>query len=163
MKKIITGIAAALIVLTAAAIFIFSSQDGAESADLSTRVTRIISGFIFRDFGEMSHDEQRFIVSELEPFIRKLAHFTEYALLGAAVYALLLAAGPRFIRRKGLASLTAAAVFASADELNQYFVPERSGNIADVLIDTCGAAVGIVIVSVIVIIVKYVRERISEK
>lgn len=159
-----TFFAAALcIVLIGAGIFMFSSQDGSESSGLSTEITRIISGIIFRRFDSMTAEQQSFIVSELNPFVRKLAHFTEYALLGAAIYSLVLSADPAFIRKKRTVSLTAAAAFASLDELHQLFVPARSGKITDVLIDSCGAAVGILAVTVIVIAVKYVRETLSRK
>ncbi|MGN1416570.1 MAG: VanZ family protein [Oscillospiraceae bacterium] len=155
--------AAVCIVLIGAAIFLFSSQDGTESSGLSTKVTRIISGIIFRRFDSMPAAQQDFIVSELNPFVRKLAHFTEYALLGAAIYSLILSADPAFLRKKRLASLIGAALFASADELHQLFVPARSGKVTDVLIDTCGAAVGILAVTVIVIIADHIRISLSRR
>ncbi|MGN0696612.1 MAG: VanZ family protein [Oscillospiraceae bacterium] len=155
--------AALCIVLIGAGIFIFSSQDGSESSGLSTEITRMISGIIFRRFGSMTAEQQGFIVSELNPFVRKLAHFTEYTLMGAAIYSLVLSADPAFIRKKRTVSLTAAAVFALLDELHQLFVAGRSGKITDVLIDSCGAALGILAVTVIVIVVKYVREHLPRK
>lgn len=155
--------AAVCIVLIGAAIILFSSQDGTESSGLSTEVTRIISGIIFRRFDSMTAEEQSFIVSELNPFVRKLAHFTEYALLGAAIYSLILSADTVRIRKKRLAALIASAVFASTDELHQLFVSARSGKLTDVLIDSCGAAAGILAVTVVVIAVKYIREEISRK
>lgn len=162
MKKIIIGVVSAAVIALAAAIFIFSAQNGAESASLSTRVTRIIGSVIFRDIEELSQGERDFLISELEPFVRKLAHFTEYALLGAAVYGLLCAA-PRLIRRKRLAALGISALSAAADELHQLFVPDRAGRLTDVLIDSCGAAAGILFVTVIIIVVKYIREEHSDK
>lgn len=163
MKKIIIGAVSAVLIALAAAIFLFSAQNGAESSSLSTQVTHIIGSVIFRDLEELSQEERDFLISELEPFVRKLAHFTEYALLGAAVYGLLCAAAPRFIRRKRLAALGISAVFAAADELHQLFVPDRAGRLTDVLIDSCGAAAGIIFVTVTVIIVKYIREESSDK
>jgi VanZ family protein len=67
--------------------------------------------------------------------LRKLAHLTEYALLGA----LLLRATPR----PGLA-LGLAALYATSDEVHQHFVEGRHAALVDVLIDTAGALVGIV-------------------
>jgi len=42
-----------------------------------------------------------------------------------------------------LIAVAVAGVYAASDELHQYFVPSRGASIADVLLDTTGAAVGI--------------------
>jgi VanZ family protein len=68
--------------------------------------------------------------------LRKLAHLSEYALLG-----LLLA---RAVRRPGLAVALAAA-YAVTDELHQTFVEGRHGAPLDVGIDTLGALVGVLV------------------
>lgn len=162
-NKILFFATAVCIVLICSVIFLFSSQRGTESSEVSIGVTRVISGIIFRRFDSMTTEEQGFIISELEPFIRKLAHFTEYAVLGAAIYLLMISADPAFIRRKRTVSLAAAAVFASLDELHQLFVPGRSGMLTDVLIDACGASAGIITVTVIIIVVKHVRDMLSRR
>ena len=66
--------------------------------------------------------------------LRKLAHLTEYAILG-----LLLA---RAARRPG-AALALAAGYAVTDEVHQTFVEGRHGAPLDVAIDTLGALVGV--------------------
>jgi VanZ family protein len=68
--------------------------------------------------------------------LRKLAHLSEYALLG-----LLLA---RAVRRPGVAVALAAA-YAVTDEFHQTFVEGRVGAVHDVAIDAVGAAIGIVL------------------
>jgi len=66
--------------------------------------------------------------------LRKLAHVTEYAILG-----FLLA---RAVRRPGLAVVLAAG-YAATDEVHQTFVRGRHGAPLDVAIDTVGALVGV--------------------
>ncbi len=68
--------------------------------------------------------------------LRKLAHFAEYALLGlhGPLYALLW--------RKGWIVPLFGPLCAAIDEGIQYFVPGRAAAFTDVLIDTCGFAVG---------------------
>jgi VanZ family protein len=66
--------------------------------------------------------------------LRKLAHLSEYALLG-----LLLA---RAVRRPGVA-LALAAGYAVTDEVHQTFVEGRHGAPLDVGIDTLGTLVGV--------------------
>jgi VanZ family protein len=68
--------------------------------------------------------------------LRKLAHLSEYALLG-----LLLA---RAVRRPW-AALALAAGYAATDEVHQTFVEGRHGAPLDVAIDTLGALAGIVL------------------
>lgn len=73
--------------------------------------------------------------------VRKTAHFTEYAVLGAIVSSTMLSAGP--LRGRRLLVCALVLVFApSIDETIQLFVPGRCGAVTDVMIDCCGAAFG---------------------
>ena len=45
-----------------------------------------------------------------------------------------------------LVSVCIAVLYASTDELHQLFVPGRSGQVNDVLIDGCGAVIGALII-----------------
>lgn len=79
---------------------------------------------------------------------RKLAHLTEYALLG-----ILAARAFRGSSREGLrerwflVSLVLVIVYALLDEYHQAFVPSRTGTIYDSLIDIAGGFAALVIVS----------------
>jgi VanZ family protein len=66
--------------------------------------------------------------------LRKLAHLSEYAILGAVLV--------RATRRPALA-LALAAGYAITDEVHQTFVEGRHGAPLDVGIDTLGALVGV--------------------
>ena len=66
--------------------------------------------------------------------LRKLAHLTEYAILGALLV--------RALARPGLAILLGA-LYATSDEVHQHFVRERHAAWYDVLLDTVGVAVGV--------------------
>ncbi len=70
--------------------------------------------------------------------VRKLAHFTEFACLGALLTWLL-----SMYRRAAIWALPLGAFVASIDETIQRFVPGRGPRVTDVLIDTTGVAVGI--------------------
>lgn len=73
--------------------------------------------------------------------LRKTAHLIAYGMLAfLALFALHVARAPR---RTALALLIASA-YAASDELHQSFVPGRSPEVRDVLIDVCGAAVGVI-------------------
>jgi VanZ family protein len=71
-----------------------------------------------------------------DTLLRKTAHLTEYAILGAL---LLRALG------RELPALALGAAYAVTDEVHQHFVEGRHASPVDVLLDTFGVAVGIII------------------
>lgn len=76
-------------------------------------------------------------------YIRKSAHFVEYAVLGYFALRAFLSLGTT---RRFLGAFTLALVFsigiAALDEYQQSFNPERTSSVFDSLIDIAGAAVG---------------------
>lgn len=79
--------------------------------------------------------------------LRKLAHFSEFAMLGALfcwLFAMLLSAGKRTVLLPGVSGFLAAC----ADEIIQRFVPGRHGCFTDVCIDFAGVLTGIILFSV---------------
>ena len=68
--------------------------------------------------------------------LRKLAHATEYAVLGALLV--------RATARSGLA-FGLGVLYAISDEVHQVFVQGRHGSPIDIAIDAVGVAVGIVL------------------
>ena len=84
--------------------------------------------------------------------LRKLAHFSEYGLLGV-LWTMELWLGPHREKRRGaMERLSFCMLTAFLDETIQLFVPGRSGEIRDVWIDTAGAWTGIVITTCLVCI-----------
>ena len=73
-------------------------------------------------------------------FSDKLAHFTEYFVLGALVTFGSWRSGSRLLNLPVAILLCAA--FGAIDELHQSFVPGRSMDIYDVIADTIGASSG---------------------
>jgi VanZ family protein len=66
--------------------------------------------------------------------LRKCAHMTEYAILGALLLRALGREGPAFL---------AALAYAASDELHQHFVAGRHGSPVDVAIDAIGITFGL--------------------
>ena len=78
---------------------------------------------------------------------RKLAHLTEYAILGfLAARAFRTSERPAISSRWFLISLTIIVVYALADEYHQSFVPTRTGTIYDSLIDIVGGLMALLLV-----------------
>lgn len=78
--------------------------------------------------------------------IRKLAHFTEFAVLGVISY---LNIKDLFKNRHVIFSLIFCALYAASDEIHQLFVPGRYCAVLDMGIDTCGALLGILLMHLI--------------
>lgn len=126
-------------------IFFFSGQDSQESGNLSRmiseRCVELVNSLTGRHWTEIVKEQ---MAAYFEHPIRKLAHFLEYAYMGVLVYLMW-----RPFRQRGrfLYLVTVLWVFLSAagDEFHQLFVPGRYGCFADVLLDTCGGAFGVLV------------------
>lgn len=98
---------------------------------------------------------RRLVPFELtEHFIRKLAHFTEFAILGVLA-GILFGGRCRHLWTGFLFAGMTGVITALCDETIQLFVPGRMGQIRDVWIDVAGASIG----AVITLIVGAVRHR----
>lgn len=141
-KIAVTAVAAALLLALYGIIFRFSAQDAEESGSLSQFFSEKCVGILNSLSGaNWSEGKRMELAAYFEHPIRKLAHFSEYACMGILVYTL----WSQWMRRgKKLYLLTVIWVFFSAacDEFHQYFVPGRYASVADVLLDTCGGAFG---------------------
>ena len=73
--------------------------------------------------------------------LRKIAHFTEFAALGMTLTWLC-----GMLQKKKAAPFFWGVTAACIDETIQAFVPERAPGLRDVLIDSCGVAVGMVLI-----------------
>lgn len=86
-------------------------------------------------------------IESIHFLIRKSAHITEYAILGGLALRAIAPRQPRAFAEKrwklAAAALVIAALYAASDEFHQSFVPSRGASVHDVLIDTCGACLGI--------------------
>ncbi len=141
VKKIVLWV---LVIGCMVTIFTFSHQ----SADVSHDLSNTLLFKILDAFGVLKNMPRSTLLETTEFLhflIRKAAHFSIYATLGALVY-LLMRAGHE-IKMKLCVILAPAicALYAISDEVHQIFVPGRSGELRDVLIDTSGAVCGILI------------------
>ena len=124
-------------------IFMFSAQAGKESLELSNGLLHEILTTVCGLFG-MENADIGSLTQLFSTFIRKTAHFSIYAFLGISLY---ISIYFNDIKKVFLTSEAVAVFYAITDELHQCFVPGRDGNIIDVLIDSSGALIGILIVA----------------
>lgn len=124
-------------------IFYFSHQPVDESSQLSEGISKPI-------VEKLESIIKIDIVEEMFDYlIRKLAHFTEYMILGILMY---IASSKNNIPRnkKVLWCILLCALYAITDEVHQAFVPGRAPRVFDVLIDTAGSITGILMTKFII-------------
>jgi VanZ family protein len=83
-------------------------------------------------------------IAQVQFFVRKGAHLSEYAILALLLWRALRISVPQ-ANMSILAGivLLASAVFAVSDEFHQSFVASRTASPVDVLIDICGALIAL--------------------
>lgn len=126
-----------------AIIFISSHLPATSSSELSSGITE----FILNTFGEMI-STVGIDINDLHTIVRKNAHFFAYMVLGLLTVNALRTSGELSYNRAFFA-LGICVVYAASDEFHQLFIPGRSGEIRDVMIDSAGAIVGVGIVLLI--------------
>src|SRR5699024_1969672 len=115
-------------------IFYLSHQPASVSSGLSSGIAATIIGIIQHVFSLFPID-----ADAVHHLIRKGAYFFAYFVLGMLVIHAL-----RLPYLKGAAfALFICVLYAISDEVHQLFIPGRSGEMRDVLIDSAGAAAGI--------------------
>ena len=83
-----------------------------------------------------------------QPHADKVFHFAGYALLGFLFYRALTTS--RIKENRGLLMLLGSllsALYGASDEIHQYFVPQRSAEVADMIADALGSVAGAFICS----------------
>lgn len=129
MLKINNKLSILLVFLWMFLIFLMSSFDATESANQSNFIVNIINNIFKIENIEL-----------LSFIIRKLAHFTEYLILGFLTINML---NKNDISKKYLLSILICIIYATSDEIHQIFVPGRACQIRDVLIDSIGSITGV--------------------
>jgi VanZ family protein len=86
-------------------------------------------------------------LNAIQTVIRKLGHVTEYAILAALCWRAMRSGTAGQMKMSILLVLVwiGCAFFAVADEFHQSFVPSRTASGNDVMIDVCGALIGLTI------------------
>lgn len=146
-KYIFRTIFGILSIIIAVIIFMFSSQNSTESSKTSDGVIKAIIE-ILPNTKNLSEDKKDEIIDNMTFFIRKIAHFSIYALLGINVMAFLLTFNNN-IRKQLLIALLTCIIYAISDEFHQMFTDGRSPMIRDVFIDGLGSLAGSGIVGII--------------
>ena len=136
MKKIISFI---VLILWMIVIFSFSSADANKSTSTSDKViTTMIEIKDKITNNETPNNEKEIIVKNSSFYIRKIAHITEYLILGFLMFNLL----KQYSVTNIYYAIGLSILYSCTDEFHQLFINGRSGSIRDVLIDSIGILIG---------------------
>lgn len=136
MKKTISFI---VLILWMIVIFSFSSADANKSTGTSDKViTTMIEIKDKITNNETPNNEKEIIVKNSSFYIRKLAHITEYLILGFLMFNLL----KQYSVTNIYYAIGLSILYSCTDEFHQLFISGRSGSIRDILIDSIGILIG---------------------
>ena len=155
LKYVIRYILIICIIVLCCKIFALSSQDGGVSAGTSRQFTEIL----LKTLGLECNDRT---IEIINPVIRKVAHFSVYMLLGFLTMCTCETFKWQKVYKFDFSTMFAF-VFACSDELHQRLVPGRSGEFADVCLDTVGAMLGVLIVLAIALICVQIKKKKASK
>lgn len=132
-------------------IFMFSAQVSKDSDKLSSGLMEFIVNIV--EIIIPSIHINRTIFSYV---IRKTAHVVIYVVLGIltanALHRMSVTNG-----KTALYALCMCALYAASDEIHQLYIPGRSGQLSDMLLDTAGACFGIFLFFAVIYIIKKVK------
>ena len=132
-----------MLIIWMGVIFALSNQDAEESTSLSSGVIKETYTTYYKAINkEVSVDKMNLFVRNSEFYVRKLAHFTEFLILGLFIINVLkdyMIIDKRII----IISIICALLYAISDEIHQLFISKRACRMIDILIDTCGSSLGV--------------------
>jgi VanZ family protein len=140
-------------------IFAFSSQEATTSDENSLPIAQVAYE-IYEELSnqEIENNKEQEIINVINTFVRKSAHFIEYALLSFLIAFHIWACNKK-VNVIFFVAIVISFLYASSDEFHQLFVDGRSGQFKDVLIDTSGAVVGSFIFTRLITILNHLRYK----
>lgn len=129
-------------------VFCLSAEVADDSSKTSGNTIKLALRIINPKIDSITLDKMVLI---MQPIVRKMAHFTLYAIGGVLLFNML----DNFttLRFKNVViSWTSGLVYAITDEIHQLFVAGRSGELRDVCIDSLGVLCGICVIFLITLL-----------
>lgn len=139
-KRIVLAL---LLIIIMSSIFIFSEQDGNTSKNTSDTFTSVVIDKITDvTKKEITKEKKKNLIVNTRFIVRKMAHFTVYLVLGILIYQFLSTFN---INKIVLYSILFCLLYAITDEIHQLYSIGRTARVYDVIIDTIGSSLGIIV------------------
>lgn len=136
-------------------IFAFSGQTAADSSALSGGIVDIVAKWLHSFFVWCGNGDRGIDLKILTFLIRKAAHAFLYFVL-AVLVCRALSPSHDISKRELLIAFGITLLYACSDEIHQLFLDGRSAEIRDVIIDGCGAILGL---AVYIFSVRQIKKR----
>ena len=149
-KKIIFTL---LVLVCFGIIFMFSNQGSKESNGLSDKI--IIKSYEIIRQKKLDNKEKKIVIKKYNYIVRKTAHVIIYMLLGFFIICFLYSFNIK--KRIIIYSILICFIYAITDEFHQSFL-DRTASPLDVLIDTCGSSIGVIITYIL-----FIKKRLINK
>lgn len=140
-----------LVVLWMFVIFMFSNMNGNESDSKSKGTINKVVETVVDTSNKLgitdkqpTEEKKEEVVTNLNGPLRKCMHVTVYLILALLVVNALKVSNVK-LKRAYLLAFIICFIYACTDELHQKFISDRSGEFKDVLIDSFGSSIGIII------------------
>ena len=161
-----TRILLILLIVWMSVIFFFSSRPANLSAKDSYRTAKFYAEHFVKDFKTWDKPSQESYIKKIDHPVRKIAHASEFAVLGAIFVALYHSLMLRkedekqsiYHLRIYVFSVLCSALYACTDEIHQIFVRGRSFQLLDICIDTGGAAIGAFLMTLILVLAQIISK-----
>ena len=122
-----------------------STQNADRSDQTRGIISRAIISVLYTDYTLNTPEKQKEIYDRVQYAVRKCAHFIEYTLLGFSIRICLESWLGNRMRKRYILLLPAyicGTLYAGTDEWHQRMIDGRSGQLSDVLLDSCGVLFG---------------------
>ena len=137
-----------LLIIWMIVIFMFSNATAQTSQKTSDNVAKtVIETAAKVTHKEVTKEQKEKMIKDTRFYVRKLAHFTLYFILGVLIYLTL--TSYNINKRIIVYSILFCFIYAISDEAHQLFRNGRSSKVLDIIIDTTGSVTGIVIINII--------------
>ena len=138
-------------------IFSMSNQPANISKELSKNIENLLNrtpiiGNILSDI--LNSPNSQFIV-------RKSAHFILFCLLSILCFIVIYEI-KKSVKISTLVSFSITFIYACIDEIHQLFIPGRGSQIKDVLIDSIGAIIGLIVINLIFMLKNRIKKSYSK-
>lgn len=148
-KKKIKYVKCIIAIICCIIIFSFSAVPATastkQSKGLTYNVIKLLNG------NKLSEKELTKLTKKVNPLVRKIAHFSIYMILAIVTYMFIEELNIKSksekerLRKNIIYTCIFCIIYAVFDEIHQIYVPGRTGKAIDVIIDTLGSCMGIVI------------------
>ena len=134
-----------LLISWMALIFSLSAENATESSKTSGGIIATVIEIFSSKFSELNILDQQEIIESFQSVVRKAAHFSIYVVLGFLSFLVVSSYEKILLKYKILGGISFCVLYAITDEIHQLFVVGRSCELRDIVIDSCGAVLGVLV------------------